>query len=200
MTPPTVKELALTVTIRLPPSVTPPVPRSSVLDPRNVKSPLQFWALLFVVVRAAVTLSEPPLIVNVPVPRAPLFARLIMPAVSVTPPVAVFALSVVVPDDVFTTTANGPFPLPSLNAVRVNPPAPVPDSVSRDAVASALLIAFEFCSSVAELLVHVCVPEIRTDCTVTCPEPSAFVIPPAPIPRPPLIVSADVAPDPTATP
>src|SRR5437763_1144592 len=46
MTPPTVRLLAFTVTVRLAPKVTPPVPRFKLCVPVKVKLPFQTWALL----------------------------------------------------------------------------------------------------------------------------------------------------------
>ena len=78
ITPPTVKVLPPTVTVRLPPKTTAPEPMSSGLLPAKVKSPFQFCALL--VPRAtgapSVLSMMPPLMVKGPLPMAELFNEL----------------------------------------------------------------------------------------------------------------------------
>ena len=86
--PPTVSAPALTVTCRLAPKVTAPVPRSRSFGPTKVKSPFQFCRLFVESTMAAALVLPrmPPLIVSVPVPSADALFRLSRPAVSVVPP------------------------------------------------------------------------------------------------------------------
>ncbi len=82
--------LAATVTVRspLPPPVTAPLPMSRALLPVKVKSPFQFWAILFVktIGEPLVLSSVPPLITTAPVPKAVAVLTLSVPALSVVPP------------------------------------------------------------------------------------------------------------------
>ncbi len=95
MTPPTVRVLALTVTVRLAFIVTAPVPRFKLFVPAKVKLPFQFCALLVnKVTLAPLVLSRlPPLMTKVAA-VAPMG-----PAVALPPPLmaSVPELSVVVP-------------------------------------------------------------------------------------------------------
>ena len=79
--------LALTVTWRLAPSVTVPVPKFNALVPVNVKSPFHAWTLLLLSVMApALVLSMvPPAIVKVPVPGAAALLMFSVPAFRVRP-------------------------------------------------------------------------------------------------------------------
>ena len=91
MTPPTVRLLAFTVTVRLAPKVTAPVPRFKLCVPVKVKLPFQTWALLVEsVIAPPVVLSMTALllaaIVNVPVPSALALLIFSVPAVIVVPP------------------------------------------------------------------------------------------------------------------
>ena len=87
--PPTVSVPLLMVTSRVADTVTPPVPRSSALEPTNVKSPAQACGLFVVSVTGepeVLSRTVPALIVNVPVPRAEELLTLSWPARSVVPP------------------------------------------------------------------------------------------------------------------
>ena len=100
-TPPTVRMLALTVTVRLAPRVTAPVPRFSAFEPVKVKSLFQFCTLLVEsVTDAPLVLSRVAVleIVKLPVPMAedvpplPLLfmfrvpAAVVLPLLMVVPP------------------------------------------------------------------------------------------------------------------
>src|SRR6202022_2213806 len=96
MTPPTVRLLPLTVTVRLPPRVTAPVPRFRLWVPVKVKLPFQTCALLLEsVIALPVVLSMmallPPAMVNVPVPSALALLIFSVPALIVVPPLYVLA-------------------------------------------------------------------------------------------------------------
>ena len=72
MTPPTVRLLLPTVTVRVAFMATVPVPILRAFVPRNETSAFQFWALLLLsVIAPPLVLSRvPPLSVSVPVPMA----------------------------------------------------------------------------------------------------------------------------------
>ena len=89
MTPPTVRLLAFTVTVRLAPKVTAPVPRFKLCVPVKLKLPFHACALLLEsVIAPAVVLSiVPPLMVKVPVPSAvALLILTVVPFARVVPP------------------------------------------------------------------------------------------------------------------
>ena len=88
ITPPTVKVLAVTVTVRVAESVTAPVPISSGCVPVKVKLAFQLWGLLVVsVIAPAEVLSiVPPEIINVPVPIAEALLMFKVPALKFVPP------------------------------------------------------------------------------------------------------------------
>ena len=88
MAPPTVSVLAATVTVRLPPSVTAPVPRLRLWVPAKLKLPSQLCAMFVARVSAPplALSSAPPLIVSAPVPSAEAWPSASVPALSVVPP------------------------------------------------------------------------------------------------------------------
>ena len=89
MAPPTVSALDDTVTVRVAPSDTAPVPRLRSLMPANVKSPDQVWALFddSVIAPPLVLPSVPPAMTSGPVPIAVAELRLRPPAFKVVVPV-----------------------------------------------------------------------------------------------------------------
>ena len=99
-TPPTCRVLAVTVSVRLAPRTTPPVPRFREFVPVNVKLPFQVWALLVSSACASplVLSSVPPAMTSVPVPIAefaedepPWLISNVPVALVVSPPVKVLA-------------------------------------------------------------------------------------------------------------
>ena len=103
MMPPTVRLPPLTVTVRLAPSATVPVPMFRSLVPVKAKSPFQLCVLLLVRVRLVplVLSSVPPVMVMLPLPGAVALFRFSVPALSVSPPPKVLApesVSVPAPD------------------------------------------------------------------------------------------------------
>ena len=105
---------------------TAPVPRNKLLLPVKVKLPFQLMALLLVDVVIAdpdVLSMVPPLIVNVPVPKAAgLLISKVAPALKVTPPVKVFT-----PDSVKV-------PAEAVKAPEVVPTAPLKTKVPNPAL------------------------------------------------------------------
>ena len=88
MAPPTVRLPQATVTVRLPPRVTAPLPRFNPLGPLKTKSPFQFCTLLAASVMGPplVLPSVPPLIARVPPPSAEGLLTFSAPALSCVPP------------------------------------------------------------------------------------------------------------------
>src|SRR4051794_29128349 len=86
--PPTVRVLALTVTVGLAPRVTGPVPRFRLLDPVKVKLPFQVWGLPAVNASGPplVLLRVPPLMTRLPVLREVALVRFRVPAPRVVGP------------------------------------------------------------------------------------------------------------------
>ena len=128
--PPTVNVPPLTVTARLAPRVAVPVPRFRLFVPVKAKSAFQLWALLFerVIAPPLVLSIVPPAMVKVPVPSAVALLMLSVPALSVVPPLKVFAPETVhIPaPDLIKDVAP---PLSPITAARVLAPALVPDKV-----------------------------------------------------------------------
>jgi len=139
--PPTVRVLAETVTMRLAPKDTAPVPRFKEEEPVKVKFPLQVSGLLMAMATEApeVLSMVPPLITKVP-PTAPrawvLLMSRVAPASKVTPPekvlapdrVKVPAESVIVPVVVPIMPLSTSVPAPAV--MRLSPaPAMAPPTV-----------------------------------------------------------------------
>jgi len=136
-----VRVLAVTVTMRLAPRATAPVPRFKEDVPVKVKSPFQEAGLFMAMVIAApeVLSMVPPLIVNVP-PTAPrawvLLTSRVAPASKVTPPLKVLAPDKVkvpaesVIDPVVTPTIPLSTKVPEPAVVKLSPAPPIaPPSV-----------------------------------------------------------------------
>jgi hypothetical protein len=110
----------LTVTVRLAPRATLPLPVLRLFVPVKAKSPFQLWVLLFVrVTSEPLVLSiVPPEIVIEPLPGAVALFRFKVPALRVTPPPKVFApLSVNVPAPDFVSPALAPARLAEMTVV-----------------------------------------------------------------------------------
>src|SRR5437868_5191230 len=126
ITPPTVRVLPLTVTVRFPPpSVTAPVPRLRLFEPVNVKFAFQLCELFV----ESVTLEPDVLsivptaeMVKVPVPKAEALLMFNVPALRVVPPEYVFAPeSVRVPTPAFVRLKPLPPIAPPTISVLVAP-------------------------------------------------------------------------------
>ena len=85
---PTVRLPAVTVTARVAPSVTAPVPRFKSFVPTNAKSPFQLWALFVerVIAPPLVLFKEPPVMTRVPFEMALALLIASVPEVTVVLP------------------------------------------------------------------------------------------------------------------
>ena len=136
--PPTVRVLALTVTVGLAFKVTAPVPRSNELLPVKVKLPFQISALFVELVMAlpeVLSMIVPASIVKVPVPKAPALLISSVPALKVTPP-----SKLLLPD-------NARVPAPALMIPKPLPKID-PPSVKVFAVTVIVKLAFKLTSPV----------------------------------------------------
>jgi len=133
MIPPTLKVLAMIVTVGFPLNETAPVPKFNEELPVKVKLPFQFWALLFgseIAEPKILSIVVPASMVNVPVPKAPALLMSRVPALNVSPP-----LKLLLPDKISV-------PAPAL--VMLSPePEMIPPTVKVSALTVTVGLAFK---------------------------------------------------------